>query len=155
MTDTPDSDRFPTTIPAFMAHLVPLTLIGATGSWLHDKYDWTDHGGFDAPIVYLLGTFAGGSLTTVATLSAPLLLIRLGRVLPRRTYARLSRTLLAVSLAVLAVTWATLESDASGDTWPERLLIGVITQFSICGIFGLVHGAVLTGRDRRTRTVDS
>ena len=112
MSDTPStddrkrSDSFPDSIGAFLALFVILTLMWATGSWLAKKYDWADHGGFQAPLGHLVGTIVGGAMSTFAQFSLPMLLWRLGRSIPRRAYIRVSTGLLLCGLATLSfVLW--------------------------------------------------
>ncbi|MFG1690449.1 hypothetical protein ACGFNP_60620 [Nonomuraea sp. NPDC049269] len=154
MSDTPSTEdckrsaSFPESIGEFLVVLVILLLMWATGSWLAKKYDWADHGYFQAPLGHLMGTFAGGAMRTFAVFSLPMLLWRLGRSIPRRAYIRLSAGLLLCGPASLIfLLWM---SDGGGpvQTWPQWLLVGVVVGLTFCGLAGLGHCAFLARRAR-------
>ncbi|MEV6156134.1 hypothetical protein AB0L53_37905 [Nonomuraea sp. NPDC052129] len=154
MSDTPStddrkrSDSFPDSIGAFLALFVILTLMLATGSWLAKKYDWADHGGFQAPLGHLVGTFVGGAMRTFAMFSLPMLLWRLGRSIPRRAYSRLSTGLLLCGLATFSFVLWVPEGGGPVQTWPQWLLIEVSVGSTFCGLAGLGHCAVLARKTR-------
>ena len=154
MGDTPStddrkrSDSFPDSIGAFLALFVILTLMWATGSWLAKKYDWADHGGFQAPLGHLVGTVAGGAMRTFALFSLPMLLWRSGRSIPRRAYLRLSTGLLLCGLATLSFVLWVPHGDGPVQTWPQWLLIGVSVGSTFCGLAGLGHCAFLARKTR-------
>lgn len=154
MSDTPSTDdrkrsaSFPESIGEFLIILVILTLIWATGSWLAKKYDWADHGYFQATLGHLMGTFAGGAMRTFAMFSLPMLLWRLGRSIPRRAYISLSTGLLLCgSASLIFVLWVP-DGDGPVQTWPQWLLTGVVVELTICGLAGLGHCAVLARKAR-------
>ncbi|MEU7749031.1 hypothetical protein [Nonomuraea sp. NPDC049158] len=141
--DRKPSDSFPDSVGTFLTVFVILTLIWVTGSWLAKKYDWADHGGFQAPLGHLVGTLVGGAMSTFAMFSLPMLLWRLGRSIPRRAYSRLSTGLLLCGLVTLGFMLWVPDGGGPVQTWPQWLLIGVSVGSTFCGLAGLGHCVVL------------
>lgn len=89
-------------------------------------------------------------MRTFAVFSLPMLLWRLGRSIPRRTYIRLSAGLLLCGPASLVVLLWVYGGDGPVQTWPHWLLLGVVVELTIGGLAGLGHCAVLARSARET-----
>ncbi|MGW0803456.1 hypothetical protein [Nonomuraea sp. NPDC002799] len=157
MSNTPNGvngkndDAFPVTAGGFLILFAVLVLVWTTGSWVRKISDWSNQGLFDASTGQIVGTLAGGAISYLVLVALPPLLWRVGRLIPRPHYLRMTLGLLVLGFTCLGFALMAVESDGPVTTWPEWLLIALIVQPLVSGVLGLSHWALLTRRDRKTQ----